>query len=191
MDNRTLGEKSVRAGEVIRRFTAKDGKEVILRTPRWEDLDDLLEYINSLVDEGADIMMDQKTTREQEAEWLGRKLVLPDKGEEFSLVAEVDGKVVANSAVTKKKGRQKHVGGLGIAIREDYRDVGIGTEMMRTLIAQAGKMGLELLVLCIFSTNKRAIHVYEKAGFREVGRIPRGLCKDGKYVDEITMSREL
>ena len=61
----------MKAGQVFRRFTAKDGRGVILRAPRWEDLDDLLDFINSLVDEGVDISRDKKVTREEEANWLG------------------------------------------------------------------------------------------------------------------------
>ncbi len=53
----------------IRTFRARDGKEVVLRTPRWEDLDDFLELINSLIEEGADIYFDKKLTREEEADW--------------------------------------------------------------------------------------------------------------------------
>ena len=34
-------------------FTAKDGREVTLRTPKWDDLDDMLEIINSPVEEEA------------------------------------------------------------------------------------------------------------------------------------------
>lgn len=181
----------MKAGEIVSSFTCKDGRKVVLRTPRWEDLNDLLELINSLVDERAKIMMDQRTTREEEAEWLGRKLALIDRDEVFCVVAEVDGKVVANSEVSRKKGSQKHVGELGIAIMNGYRDLGIGTEMMRTLIAWARDMGLELLVLSVFSSNERAFHVYKKAGFREMGRIPRGLFKDGKYEDYIIMSKKL
>jgi RimJ/RimL family protein N-acetyltransferase len=30
-----------------------------------------------------------------------------------------------------------------------------------------------------------------KVGFREVGRIPNGLFKDGEYIDEIRMALEL
>ena len=45
----------MKRGETLHRFTAKDGRKVILRTPKWEDLDDLLELINSLVDEDAEI----------------------------------------------------------------------------------------------------------------------------------------
>jgi hypothetical protein len=46
----------MKAGRIIHRFTAKDGREVILRTPRWEDLDELLGYINSLAEEDLEVL---------------------------------------------------------------------------------------------------------------------------------------
>lgn len=46
----------MKSGRVIRTFVAHDGRKVVLRTPRWEDLDDLAEMINSLVEEKADII---------------------------------------------------------------------------------------------------------------------------------------
>jgi len=55
-------------GRVFRKFPARDGQEVILRTPRREDLDDLMELINSLVDEKAEIARTVKVTREEEVE---------------------------------------------------------------------------------------------------------------------------
>lgn len=181
----------MKSGKIIYKFTAKDGREVILRTPKWEDLDDLLEFISSLVDEGAEIMAYQKPTREQEAEWLGRKLANMENKKQFPLVAEVDGKVIANSEITKYTGYISHVCGLGIAIRDGYRDVGIGTRMMETLISQAKDWGLKLVKLSVFSTNERAIHVYEKVGFNEVGRYPNYIFKDGKYIDNVDMILEI
>jgi RimJ/RimL family protein N-acetyltransferase len=181
----------MKTGEVVKTFNAKDGRKVILRTPKWEDLDDFMEFINSLVEEGADITVDQKVTRESEADWLGRQLAELDKGDSFILVADVDGKVVANSSVTKKTGYSKHVGSLGIAIKNGFREIGIGTEMLKTSIYQAEKMNLKMLTLTVFSTNKRAKHVYEKVGFKETGRIPNELFKNGKYIDDVIMVKEL
>jgi len=45
----------MKTGEVIREFVAKDDHRVILRTLKWEDLDDLLKFFNLLV-EKADIL---------------------------------------------------------------------------------------------------------------------------------------
>jgi len=181
----------VKTGKILHQFAARNGREVVLRTPRWEDLDDLREFINSLVDEGVDIATDQKATREQEADWLGRRLASLEKDEQFSLVAEVDGKVVANSEITKRGGYSKHVGGLGIGIKKGYRDIGICTEMLKTLLSQAEKMGLKIVLLNVFSTNERAIHVYEKTGFKQTGRRPKFFLKNGKYIDDIIMAKEI
>ncbi len=58
----------MRTGSIIESFTAKDGRRIVLRTPKWSDLDDFLEMINSLVREGADINLDSTVTRENEME---------------------------------------------------------------------------------------------------------------------------
>ena len=84
-------------GKILKNFNAKDGRNVILRTPRWEDLDDFVELINSLVEEEAEILVTQKFTKEAEAEWLHRALSRLEKDELFFLIAEVEKKAVASS----------------------------------------------------------------------------------------------
>lgn len=83
----------------MREFVAKNGKRVNLRKPRWEDIDDLLAFTDPLVDEGADVLQEKNVTRE-EADWLGKLLASIEKGKTIGIVAEVYGKVVANSSVT-------------------------------------------------------------------------------------------
>jgi RimJ/RimL family protein N-acetyltransferase len=181
----------MKAGKVIKSFSAEDGRMVVLRTPKWEDLDDLFELINSLVEEGAEIIRNEKVSREEEIDWLSKTLASLEKDEIFFLVAEVDGKVIASSDIHPLKGFERHVGVLGIVIKNGFRDVGIGTEMMKTLVGQASKMGLKVLTLSVFATNKRAIHVYEKVGFVQTGVIPKKHFKDGRYIDEIIMTKLL
>jgi len=107
-------------GRVLNRFAAKDGTEVIIRSVKWEDLDDIIDLWNSLVDEGAEIGQSKKVTLDGEADRLGK-----------------------------------------------------------------------LLTLSLFATNRIAYHLYEKLGFIETGRIPKALFKDGKYIDEVMMTKEL
>ena len=96
--------------KILREFVAKDGRKVVLRKPRWEDLDDLLDFINSLVEEGADILRETPVTREEEADWLGKRLASIEKEEIIGVVAEVNGKIVANSEVMKRGGPMSHLG---------------------------------------------------------------------------------
>jgi len=181
----------MRSGKIVRGFSARDGRKVVLRTPKWEDLDDLLKLINSLVEERADILRTEKVSREEEIDWLSKVLSRLEKDETFYMVAEVGGKVVAVSEVNRRSGYEKHVGVIGIAIRSGFRDLGIGTEMMKTLVGQAQEMGLKVLTLSAFASNKSAIHVYEKVGFVQTGRVPKKHFREGKYIDEVIMTKLL
>jgi RimJ/RimL family protein N-acetyltransferase len=181
----------MKSNRSIHSFSAKDGREVVVRTIGWDDLDDLLELINCLVEEKADIVKTERVSREEEVDWLCGALSRLEKDEECYIVAEVDGKVVANSEVSRGRGYEKHVGGIGIAIKDGFRDVGIGTEMMKALIDQALGWGLKVLTLRVFASNRRAFHLYEKVGFVQTGVIPKKLFRDGEYIDEIIMTKLL
>ncbi len=187
----TKVEDIMKTGQIIHTFTANDGQEIILRTPQWEDIDDLLELINSLIDEQADIWMREPVTRNEQIDWLSRRLAAIEKGEVVQIVAEAQGHVVANTDVTIKTGQRSHVGDIGIIIKQGYRGIGIGTEMLKQLIERARERGLKIVTLGVFATNKRAKHVYQKLGFCECGRIPGEIYKNGQYIDHITMVKVL
>jgi hypothetical protein len=55
------------SGKIVKSYVAKDGRKVILRTPKWEDLDDMLALINSLIEEKANIIKTVNMTRDEEA----------------------------------------------------------------------------------------------------------------------------
>ncbi len=182
----------MQAGKTLKTFNTKDGRNVVLRTPRWEDLDDLLELINSLVDEKAEIYITEKFTREAEAEWLTKALSRLEKDEQFFLAAEVDNQVVALSDFQVKEGDpEQHPGVIGIIVRNGYRDMGIGTEIMKTMLEQAASFGFKKVNLSAFATNKRSIHVYKKIGFVETGIIRNRHFRQGKFIDEIMMTKPI
>jgi ribosomal protein S18 acetylase RimI-like enzyme len=181
----------MKPGTILREFEARDGRKVILRTPTWEDLDDMLDFINSLVEEEAMILMEVKQTRDQEVDWLARSLSNMEKDRTVRVVAEVDGRMVGQCEVSVGPGRKSHVGTLGISVKQGYRDVGIGQELMREAERHAGKLGVEKIVLEVFATNDRAIHVYEKMGYRVVGRVPGEIRYRGDYVDGLYMLKDI
>ena len=180
----------MKSGTIIRSFTGKDGRTVTLRAPTWSDLDDFLEHINSLIEEGAEICSDKKIERNAEIDWLAKHLSAVEKDEKICVVAEVDGRFVGQVTWSPKTGRQRHVGVLGISVRSGYRDIGIGAELMKEAETQARRLGLKIMTLEVFASNNRARHVYEKAGYRVVGRIPKAILKDGEYVDSIVMIKD-
>ena len=178
----------MKSGQIIKTFTLKDGRKAIVRTPRWDDLDDLMDFINSLVREEAPILREKEVSRIEEAEWLAGRLISLEKNEIIHFVAEVDGKVVASAEITKRRGHQKHVGVLGIAVKSGYRRLGIATKLMEALLQEAKRQGLKVIILDVYEKNLPALNLYRKMGFKEVGRIPKAIFWKGEYIDDVKMT---
>lgn len=60
---------------------------------------------------------------------------------------------------------------------------GVGSVLLQKIIEYAKTHGIELVSLEVRSDNKRAIHVYEKFGFRKIGTSPAYFKIDGEYFD--------
>ncbi len=181
----------IRAGTLLCEFTDGKGRHVRVRSPRWEDLDDLLDLINSAVEEAVDIYVDERKERDEEAKWLGQVLAEVENGELIHVVVEVDKGVVGSASLQKRRRCMSHVGDVGILLKAGYRDAGIGTRVLETLIAEGRRRGLEVLVIKYFGGNDRAQHVYEKVGFRETGREPGVVKRKGRYRDLVSMAMKL
>ena len=189
----------MKAGHVYKRFSLSSGKEVTLRVLRWEDLDGLLLFINSLVKEklrdsssGLYSGFDKKVTREEEAEWLAQTLVEIEGGEVINTIAEIGGKIIANGEVTR--GRYKETrrhGHMGLTTISEYRGQGIGRRIIETLVRESRRAGLRTLEAEFLAQNETARRAYEKAGFKQAGIIPHKVFRGGKYFDGLIMSKEL
>lgn len=174
--------------EIVKTFKSHKGNEVIVRQLRLEDLDDLTRYANALIEEDTFILLSgKKLTRDEEMEYVADSLKKVAKGEKVHLVALINGVLASSCEVRRLNRRASHVGEIGISIAKEFREEGIGTELVRLLIEEAKKIGVTLLFLHCFDINARAIHVYEKVGFKKAGVIP-GMFryKDG-VVGQVTM----
>ena len=64
--------------------------------------------------------------------------------------------------------------------------------MLKYGLMRARKLGLRKLKLSVFSQNRAAIALYQKAGFRNVGRwVDEVWLTDGSYDDLIHMERRV
>lgn len=65
---------------------------------------------------------------------------------------------------------------------------GYGTEAMRLLLEYGfATLNLKNIMLKVYAFNERAIRVYEKCGFRVIGRRRKARFYDGQYYDEVFM----
>jgi RimJ/RimL family protein N-acetyltransferase len=194
-----LSRTLLRPGHVYERFTLASGKKVTVRLLRWEDLDSLLLFINSLVEEkrgdsksGLYTGFDGKVTREEEAKWLAETLVAVEGGDVVDTIAEIGGKVIANGEVERGRYKDTHRHGhVGLTMLRQYRGQGIGRRMIETLVRESRRIGLRSLEAEFLADNETARQAYEKAGFKQAGIIPRKIFRKGIYFDGLIMAREL
>ncbi len=106
------------------------------------------------------------------------------------LVAEVDGRVVGEGALTLYRKRRNHVGSLGMAVDESFQGRGVGTALMTALMDLADNWyNLRRVELLVYADNARAIYLYQKFGFTIEGRHQAFAFREGAYVDALTMAR--
>ena len=83
------------------------------------------------------------------------------------------------------KSKTKSVYGIDQFIGEpEYWDKGIGTKFMKLVLQYLTKeKSAEIIILDPHADNPRAIHVYEKVGFKKIKFLPKHELHDGEMVD--------
>lgn len=77
---------------------------------------------------------------------------------------------------------------VGGDIHSKYRGKGYSKDMYKLIFDTVfNKMNMNKCYLWVLETNKRAIHIYNKLGFKENGRSREAIFKHGQYQDYIYM----
>jgi ribosomal-protein-alanine N-acetyltransferase len=79
-------------------------------------------------------------------------------------VIVADAGVIAGCAVVYWDEESFHLG--SIVVRKEYRNKGIGEELIKRCIEMAQKMGYKRVWLEVSVNNKEAVEMYKKVGFR-------------------------
>lgn len=98
---------------------------------------------------------------------------LQESEEGLMLVAKDGQKVVAVATLNRFPRRMSHRGEFGLSVQKAYWNQGIGGRLLDETIAYAKEHNFEIIDLEVLSDNKRAIHLYEKFGFRKIGCHPK------------------
>ena len=80
---------------------------------------------------------------------------------------------------------------LGMGVDRNHRMAGIGTHLMEHAERWALGGALEWIDLEVLSTNLRAIRLYQRAGFTQIGEIPDMFRIEGRYLSYTTMTKRL
>jgi L-phenylalanine/L-methionine N-acetyltransferase len=125
------------------------------------------------------------------AEMWRERLAEPLEGS-YSLVACVAGEVVGEISLhtSPTRWRMRHVGSIGMAVRDDWQGKGVGTALLEAALELADNwLNLTRIELRVYVDNAAGIALYEKFGFEIEGTHRRLAFRDGEYVDAYSMAR--
>jgi RimJ/RimL family protein N-acetyltransferase len=107
-----------------------------------------------------------------------------------SLTATIDGSPVGIATLCLMPYRKlAHQCLLSIIVSKEARDKGVGTLLMNNLIHLAKEFfGIEVIYLEVYEGN-RAISLYRRFGFREVGFQKHFMKENGEYIGKYVMER--
>ena len=175
-------------------YTLKDGRTLILRDPTLEDAQELVDYLKIVGSETDFLLCDENgidgLTLEGEQEWITATLTAPNTK---MFVGTIEGEImlVCDIRAAARK-RVAHVGGVAISLKRSYWHLGIGSIAMREMIDFARSTNfLRTLSLEVREGNERAISLYKRFGFAEIGRHKGRINVRGTYYDEILMDLDL
>jgi len=170
-------------------FISKKGRKIEIREVQEKDYVELRNFINSLVKENTYILKNLPIDKEGELNYVRRCLEEVKRRERVHLVAVYKNKIVGAAEIGRKRFKEKHVGVLGISVRKNYRNEGIGKILMNEVVKRSKKLGIKLIILDVFKINKPAIALYKKLGFKKYAELPKALKHKGRYISALSMYR--
>ena len=177
------------------RFTLRDGRKALLRSPKEEDVESTLEYLVTSAGETDFILRYPEECGKYTPE--GEKLLFEQKNaspNEAMIMCVVDGRVVGNCDISFFRGmKTRHRASIGIALISEFWNQGIGTKMFEEMIRLAeNREDVTQVELEFVEGNARARHLYEKMGFRIASVHPNAIrLKDGTLLNNYLMIKEI
>jgi len=179
-------------------FPSGDGRRIVLRALRSNDVRVATRYANTLAREKRTnpdlgiVSLERRVTMKDERKFLKRIITGRRTKDEISLAAFDGEKMIGHCHVSRRRQRDvRHTGVYGIAIIDGYRGVGIGRRLTEEVLREAYRVGVWLVELEVMGINEAAIGLYEKVGFRRAGVIPNKILRKGRHIDIVVMYADL
>jgi RimJ/RimL family protein N-acetyltransferase len=146
-----------------RMITLQSGERILLRPLNKNDHQGLVELFRKASDD--DLVHFRNDVRDEAlvASWVDNL----DLQWVFPVVAVAGERIVGDATLHIGQGFNRHIGWVRIYLASEYRRRGIGTELIKTLIEIARRIGLQQIVAEIVSDQVQAIKAFESLGFKK------------------------
>ncbi len=167
----------------------RDSTAVVFRPAMSTDRDALIGFAQSLDEEDLLFLREDITSPEVVDGWLADV----EKGETFTVVAEVGDRIVGYSSLHTEPARwTRHIGEIRINVHPDYRGTGLGGLLAGEIRAVAPAFNVRMLTAQMPVDQLTARTVFERLGFRYQAVLPGWVMdREGRNLDLLIMAREI
>ena len=167
----------------------KNYLQLILRRAEPRDAEQMLAYLNQVAGESVNLTFGPGEFGLSVQEERAFLLQMGESPTSLYLIAEIAGEIAgALTFSTGKRPRLQHAGEFGMSILRSYWNLGVGSRMLAYLIEWARHTdAIRKINLRVRVDNLPAIHLYEKYGFVQEGRVTREFYLRGQFVDVYMM----
>ncbi len=155
---------------------------IIIEKAHPRDAAEILEYMKQVGGETDNLTFGAEglpISVEEETAYLKS---LENSRDEVMFVAKENGKIVGDAGLRREVRRMSHRGDFGIAVVKIHRNKGVGSMLLKKIIAFAKENAFDIIDLQVRCDNLPAIHLYEKFGFQKIGTHPAFFKMDGKDI---------
>jgi L-amino acid N-acyltransferase YncA len=158
-----------------------------IRAATKEDYDAIWNIFHEIIAAGDTYAFDPQMRREEAlAYWF--------RADTYTYIAERNGGVVGTYILRpNQSGPASHVANAAFMVARDAEGAGVGRRMAEHCLSEARRMGFRGMQFnFVISTNTRAIHLWNRLGFKIVGTLPGAFRHPEKgFVDVYVMYRSL
>lgn len=162
------------------------GEKIYLSPFSLDDAEIYTQWLNNMEITDNLGISDRMTTIENSRNWIKR--VIDEKAYQFLIIDLQNDKILGKIELYKVD-YIKRIGEIGVFIAEKSdRGRGFAKEAINLLLDFSfNYLNLNNIMLGVFEFNKIAIELYEKIGFKEIGRRRKSYFLNGEYFDSVFM----
>ena len=164
----------------------------IIREAVPDDAEKMILYLNQVGGESNNLLHGENEFIVP-IEGVKRKLAMSkDSENSIVLIALENEQIIARAELDGYyAARIRHRAKFSISVKKEYWNQGIGTEMLKRIVEQAKKMKISIIELEVIADNVRAIHLYHKMGFTDIGLYKKYFYVNGMFKDAVIMQKLL
>jgi ribosomal protein S18 acetylase RimI-like enzyme len=162
-------------------FTASSGTNVKIRHAELDDAPSLQRNCLSA------------NTIDEVRRFLEKDVEEMERGNKARLVADVEGEVIGNLEIFfSRHSLSYHTAGIStVVVNPRYRRRGIAMKLVESALKIAKETNIEIVKIDVEAKNTPAVKLYTEAGFKQYGRLERGIIRKGEYDDLILLKKDL